>query len=56
MQARGHVLHLREGYIEAAGDQKAVAKLVAAAVEPFRALRRQRGPAEGIAPKALVTR
>jgi hypothetical protein len=37
-QARGHLLHLREGYIEAAGDKKAVASLVAASVAPFRAL------------------
>ena len=28
VQARGHVLHLREGYIESAGDGKAIANLV----------------------------
>ncbi len=56
VQARGHVLHLREGYIEAAGDQKAIARLVAAAVEPFRALVTNVARLEGIAPKALVTR
>ena len=56
MQARGHVLHLREGYIEAAGDQKAITRLVAAAVEPFRALVTNVARLEGIAPKALVTR
>jgi len=55
VQARGHVLHLREGYIEAAGDQKAITKLVAAAVEPFRALVTNVARLEGIAPKALVT-
>jgi hypothetical protein len=38
VQARGHLVHLREGYIEAAGDRKAVAQLVSAAVAPFRAL------------------
>ncbi len=38
VQARGHLVHLREGYIEAAGDQKAIAQLVSAAVVPFRAL------------------
>jgi len=37
-QARGHLLHLRQGYIEAAGDKKAVARLVAASVAPFRSL------------------
>jgi hypothetical protein len=37
-QARGHLLHLREGYIETAGDRKAVSALVAASVAPFRAL------------------
>jgi len=37
-QARGHLVHLREGYIEAAGDQKAVVRLVTASVVPFRAL------------------
>jgi hypothetical protein len=37
-QARGHLVHLREGYIEAAGDRKAVARLVAASSTPFRAL------------------
>jgi hypothetical protein len=37
-QARGHLVHLREGYIEAAGDQKAVSRLVGASVVPFRAL------------------
>ena len=37
-QARGHLLHLREAYIEAAGDKKAVSSLVTASVTPFRAL------------------
>src|SRR5207244_9011573 len=37
-QARGHLVHLREGYIEAAGDKKAISGLVAASVVPFRAL------------------
>src|SRR5206468_8406004 len=37
-QARGHLVHLREGYIEAAADRKAVSALVAASVAPFRAL------------------
>jgi hypothetical protein len=38
MQARGHLVHLREGYIEAAGDDGAVARLVSASAVPFRAL------------------
>jgi len=56
VQARGHVLHLREGYIEAANDVRAVTKLVAAAVPPFRALVTNVARLEGISPKALVTR
>lgn len=55
VQARGHVLHLREGYIEAAGDGKAVTKLVSAAIPPFRALVKNVARLEGISPKALVT-
>jgi len=55
VQARGHVLHLRESYIEAGGDGKAVAKLVSAAVAPFRALVKNVARLEGISPKALVT-
>ena len=53
--ARGHVLHLREGYIEAAGDPRAVARLVDAAVGPFRALVTNVARLDGISPKALVT-
>jgi hypothetical protein len=37
-QARGHLVHLRQGYIETAGDKDAVATLVSASVVPFRAL------------------
>src|SRR5688572_22482084 len=55
VQARGHVLHLREGYIQASGERKAVANLVAAAVPPFRALVKNVARLEGISPKALVT-
>lgn len=55
VQARGHVLHLREGYIEAAGDRKAVDTLVLAAVPPFRALVTNAARLDGISPKALVT-
>jgi hypothetical protein len=55
VHARGHVLHLREGYIEAAGDSKAAAKLVASAIPPFRALVTNVARLEGISAKALVT-
>jgi hypothetical protein len=55
VQARGHVLHLREGYIEAAGDGKKVATLVSAAIPPFRALVKNVARLEGISPRALVT-
>jgi hypothetical protein len=55
VQARSHVLHLREGYIEAAGDTRAIAKLVAAAGPPFRALVTNVARLDGISPKALVT-
>jgi hypothetical protein len=34
-QARSHLVHLREGYVEAGGDRKAVSRLVAASVVPF---------------------
>lgn len=37
-QARSHLLHLREGFIEAAGNPRAVASLVAASAVPLRAL------------------
>lgn len=55
VQARGHVVHLREGYIESAGDTRAIAKLVSAATAPFRALVKNVARLEGISPKALVT-
>jgi len=55
VQARGHVLHLREGYVEAAGNKDAVSKLIAAAVPPFRALVTNVARLDGISPKALVT-
>ena len=38
VQSRGHLLHLREGFIEAGGRPAAVADLVAASSAPFRAL------------------
>ena len=55
VQARGHLVHLREGYVEAAGDRKAIDKLVLAAIPPFRALVTNAARLDGISPKALVT-
>jgi hypothetical protein len=55
VQARGHVMHLREGFIEAGKDRKAVDRLVLAAVAPFRALVTNAARLDGISPKALVT-
>ncbi|HKY20455.1 MAG TPA: hypothetical protein VJM31_04475 [Vicinamibacterales bacterium] len=55
VQARGHVLHLREGYIEAAGDRKAVDRLVLAASPVFRALVINAARLDGISPQALAS-
>ena len=56
VQARGHVLHLREGYIEAAGDSKKDrGARVGRGVPPFRALVKNVARLDGISPKALVT-
>ena len=38
LQAKGHLIHLREGYLEAAGKGTAVARLIAASAPAFRAL------------------
>lgn len=38
VQVRSHLLHLREGFIEAGGRPAAVAELIAASSAPFRAL------------------
>ena len=40
-QAKSHLVHLREGYIEAGGHPHAVAALVTASARPFAALLRQ---------------
>ncbi|HSK08590.1 MAG TPA: hypothetical protein VK911_03375 [Vicinamibacterales bacterium] len=37
-QARSHLVHLREGYLQAGGEPAAVAELVGASLEPLRAL------------------
>ena len=55
VQARGHVTHLREGYIEAAADRKAIERLVLASVAPFRALVTSAARLDGMSPKALAT-
>jgi hypothetical protein len=36
--AKSHLIHLREGYLETAGNPRAVARLIAASAAPFRAL------------------
>jgi hypothetical protein len=38
IQARAHLLHLREGYLEAGGDPAAIARLVTASAAPLLAL------------------
>ena len=38
VQARSHLVHLRQGYIEAGGNRKAIGRLLEASKAPFRAL------------------
>lgn len=38
VQAKSHLIHLREGYLEAAGDAVRVRQLIAASASPFRTL------------------
>jgi hypothetical protein len=38
LQAKSHLIHLREGFLETQGDAGAVARLMAASAAPFRAL------------------
>ena len=38
LAAKSHLVHLREGYLEAAGDANATARLIAASAASFRAL------------------
>ncbi|HET7619757.1 MAG TPA: hypothetical protein VFK20_14725 [Vicinamibacterales bacterium] len=38
LQAKSHVIHLREGFLETRGDAAAVADLIAASAQPFRSL------------------
>jgi hypothetical protein len=55
VQARAHLLHLREGYIEAAGDARQVDSLVAAAAPPFRALLINAARLDDVTPQDFVT-
>jgi hypothetical protein len=54
VQARAHLLHLREGYVEAGGDPAAIARLVAASAAPLRTLLTSVARLEGGTPPADV--
>jgi hypothetical protein len=56
MQARSHLVHLREGYIEAGGNRKAVAQLLEASKTPFRALLSNVARLDGTNADELVSR
>jgi hypothetical protein len=56
VQARGHLVHLREAYIEAAGNGKAVAQLVQASHTPFRALVANVARLDGMNVDELISR
>jgi hypothetical protein len=56
VQARGHLLHLREGYIEAAGSRRAIDRLVSASLAPFRSLVSTIARFDGCAEAELLTR
>ena len=55
VQARAHVMHLREGYIEAAGNTHAAEALVASAAPVFRALLTNAARLDDATPQTLVT-
>ena len=38
LQAKSHLIHLREGYLESGGDPRAIARLIAASADRFRQL------------------
>jgi hypothetical protein len=48
VQARSHLLHLREGYVETAGRGDAIADLVARSAEPLAALLRSVARLQGV--------
>jgi hypothetical protein len=53
IQARGHLLHLREGYIETAGRGDAIAELIRRSASPLAALIRSIARLEGsVSPEA----
>jgi hypothetical protein len=56
VQARGHLVHLREGYIETSGDEPAIARLVSASAVPFRALLANVGRLDGSSVEELMRR
>jgi hypothetical protein len=37
-QAKSHLIHLREGFLESEGDARRIARLITASIAPFRAL------------------
>lgn len=51
LQAKSHLIHLREGFLETEGDAAAIASLIAASAQPFRSLLRHitRLPVDGAA-------
>lgn len=48
VRARSHVLHLREGYIETEGDERALAGMIQQSARPFRLLLVSLGRLEGV--------
>jgi hypothetical protein len=50
VQAKSHLLHLREGYLESGGRPAAVAQLLAASAAPFAALLRHVARLQGVEP------
>ncbi len=54
VQVKSHLLHLREGYIEAGGDIAAVARLVVASAAPLLALLQNLARLEGITARAPI--
>ena len=56
VQARSHLVHLRQGYIEAAGHRNAIAHLVDASNAPFRALLANIARLDGTSVDDLISR
>ena len=56
VQARSHLVHLREGYIEAGGDRKAALRLLDASKTPFRALLANVARLDGSSVDELISR